>query len=386
MKELHCPLCDTVLIFHKEEAIGLYACPKCQGFFIHTSKLSGYIDKVMDKTDIKVKQVLRLEPRKVKIVHSLIEKLHICPRCLTTMEKYNYVYDSNVFLDRCSKCNFIWVDKGELEGLVRYRKFVISTEDIAKSIDQELREKAQMKEIAETSRHVVGLLPLGLVLGIRLFPYSDSTDNPRTIFPGVTVSIISINVIILILSFFRPDRLFYSWGMIPNSLLNGLRPYTVITSMFLQGSIFHLFGNMFFLWIFGDNVEEKLGHIKFILFYILFGVVASLVHVAINPQSSLPTVGASGAISGIMGAYFVMFPNVRINCLFGVGIYFRKVKIKAFWFLLFWMAMQLLSYIFFRRMSNIAFGAHISGFGIGALIAYLIGGNKWRKKIQEVND
>lgn len=133
---------------------------------------------------------------------------------------------------------------------------------------------------------------------------------------------------------------------------------SVLVSMFLHGSLLHIAGNMLFLWIFGNNIEDTLGHLKFLGFYLLAGVVATAAFMALNPFSAVPLVGASGAIAGVMGAYLVLFPNVRIRSL----LFFVVLDIKAKWWLLVWLASQ-----FVLNQDGVAWTAHVGGFVFGIL-------------------
>lgn len=172
-----------------------------------------------------------------------------------------------------------------------------------------------------------------------------------------------------------------SYAFIPKDLylfLNGkiisLEPFRrMITSMFLHGGLFHLIGNMLYLYIFGDNVEDRLGHFKYLIFYVMSGFVAAFFHYLFNPLSSIPTLGASGAVAGVMGAYFIFFPKSRVLTLVPIFIFFQIIEIPAFFFLLFWFIMQILygSASLFSGIQNIAWWAHIGGFVFGLLIAIL---------------
>ena len=143
---------------------------------------------------------------------------------------------------------------------------------------------------------------------------------------------------------------------------------TAVLSMFLHGSLLHLGGNLLFLWIFGNNVEDRLGHFGYVVFYLVGGVVATVAHVLVNSNSTLPVVGASGAIAAVMGAYLVWFPNVRIRTLItAFFIWFTEVRAK--WLLGFWFVLQFLT----SDNSGVAWVAHVAGFVFGVVVALLIG-------------
>ena len=152
--------------------------------------------------------------------------------------------------------------------------------------------------------------------------------------------------------------------------------YTPITSMFLHGGWMHLIGNGLFLWIFGNNIEDSMGRFRFILFYLLCGLVAAAVQVAVNPASPVPMVGASGAISGVLGAYLVLYPKVRVNVLFIIFIFIQVISVPAYLILLWWIALQVLSGLpqlggVAEASGGTAFWAHIGGFAAGVVFVKL---------------
>lgn len=173
-------------------------------------------------------------------------------------------------------------------------------------------------------------------------------------------------------TFFSPDfeKIIQEYGTIPSQILKGEGLDTLITSMFLHGGFLHLIGNMWFLWIFGDNVEHNIGKIKFVIFYFLVGLIASLVHVFTIPvdQRSIPTIGASGAISGLLGGYVLLFPKNKIRAF--MWFYFRPIifDVPAFIYVGIWFFYQLL---YMTGPTSIAYMAHIGGFIAGALLILL---------------
>lgn len=153
----------------------------------------------------------------------------------------------------------------------------------------------------------------------------------------------------------------------------------VLTSMFLHGGLFHLGGNMLFLWIFGNNIEDRLGHLNFLLFYVVGGVFATVAHVAVQPASTIPVVGASGAIAAIMGAYAVWFPNAPVRTL--IFVFLRDISAK--WFLGIWFVTQ----FFTGAESGVAWMAHVGGFVFGVAIALLLRGTEWaNRKLNRSDD
>jgi membrane associated rhomboid family serine protease len=161
------------------------------------------------------------------------------------------------------------------------------------------------------------------------------------------------------------------WGLIPAAFSF----MTVITSMFLHGGVLHFGGNMLYLWIFGDNVEDRMGHGRFVVFYLLSGLIAAMAHVWSDPTSVVPTIGASGAVAGVMGAYFVLYPHSRILTLIPIFFFIQIVEIPAVVFLGLWFLLQLVSGVGSALLpagsgmtGGIAFWAHVAGFAAGAVL------------------
>ena len=173
------------------------------------------------------------------------------------------------------------------------------------------------------------------------------------------------------------------WGVVPAELLAAWgagqflsqETATLITSQFLHGGWLHLLGNLLYLWIFGNNIEDRLGRVLFVLFYLGGGVVAGLTQTAIDPDSTIPLIGASGAIAATLGAYFVLFPGARITTLVFLGFFYQLIEVPAIIVLGFWFLLQLLDGIGSLGMeagAGVAFFAHIGGFVGGALVAWLM--------------
>lgn len=231
-----------------------------------------------------------------------------------------------------------------------------------------------------------------------MFPISDTI--PSTKVPVMNYFLIFINVIIFLFEIILPDPtlevFFYHFGLVPARYTNfeyafemGLNPdnyLPFLTNMFLHSGWAHIIGNMWTLYIFGDNVEDKMGPWKYLLFYISCGLIASITHYYINSESTIPAVGASGAISGVMGAYMLLFPHSRIIFLFVLFFFIDFIQIPAFIYLLFWFVGQLMSgtvslFVLPQNVGGIAFWAHIGGF-IGGMLIYkfFIFSNSRRKK------
>ena len=177
-----------------------------------------------------------------------------------------------------------------------------------------------------------------------------------------------------------------AYGMIPRDIVSGRHLWTLLTSMFLHGGFFHVIGNMLYLWIFGDNIEDAFGHGWFLLVYLFTGVVGSLLQVMLMPGSTIPTIGASGAISGVMGAYFVLFPRARVLTLIPIFFFIRLIYLPAPLLLGFWILLQIL----YGCSSvpgtggGVAYFAHIGGF-VSGLILGLVVRNRVRRPWYEIS-
>ena len=210
-----------------------------------------------------------------------------------------------------------------------------------------------------------------------LFPLRDSNPIRSISFQYVTVSLIAICVAVFLWQLTQgaqSEKIAFSYGTIP-AVLFGSRslppdlavvpPWaTLVTAMFLHGGIMHLFGNMLFLWIFGDNVEDSMGHVRYLVFYLLCGILAGLAHAAVDPASQIPAIGASGAISGVLGAYLVLHPKARVLVIM---LRITMVWLPAWIVLGLWIGFQVLSATM-GGGGGVAWWAHIGGFVAGAIL------------------
>jgi len=250
-----------------------------------------------------------------------------------------------------------------------------------------------------------------------MLPLRDENPHPPGFKPKVTYALIIINVIVFLLQVIYTGQFFdfsmveynqageiikiypntinmyYNWGAVPSCItganeLNinfGAGPVTIscpnvslislLSSTFMHGGLMHLGGNLLFLWIFGDNIEQKFGKVKYLGIYLLWGILAGLMHIMGDPTSPIPAVGASGAISGVLGAYLVIFPKARIQTFLMLGFFWRMMHIQARWFLPFWLVFQNLLPFFIGGFGvaggGVAYLAHIGGFAVGLATGYL---------------
>lgn len=225
-----------------------------------------------------------------------------------------------------------------------------------------------------------------------MFPLRDST--PSGTVPYVTISLIVVNAVMWLyqVSLGQHFELFIQeYGLIPlrfvlsYQLAGGITENAVIpviSSIFMHGSWMHVIGNMWFLWIFGDNIEDRLGHFKYVLFYLLCGVGAAIIQIAFHASSRIPMVGASGAISGVLGAYLVSFPHARVHTLLIIFFFIRFVEIPAYAFLIFWFLFQFISGTAelgsAQDTGGVAYWAHMGGFLVGIVLLWIMPSNPLR--------
>jgi membrane associated rhomboid family serine protease len=206
-----------------------------------------------------------------------------------------------------------------------------------------------------------------------MMPLGDENTGGRGL-PIVTYILIALNVLVWFVELAQPDlqAFIMQWGAVPERIAAGGGLITLLTSMFLHGGWAHLLGNMLFLWIFGDNVERAFGSVIFLTFYIVCGLAAVLAHVFLNATSSIPTVGASGAISGVLGAYILMFAGNRVRVLLG-----RAVTVVPAWMMIgLWIVMQFFYSIAAMAQTaetgGVAYAAHVGGFLAGVLLTLVL--------------
>ncbi len=211
-----------------------------------------------------------------------------------------------------------------------------------------------------------------------MLPVGDD-DNARRLTPVVTYVLIALNVLFFLVELNSGDAFIERWAFVPSRFLADPAGdfATLFTSMFMHAGWLHLGGNMLYLWIFGDNVEDRLGHALFFIFYILCGLAATFAQTIVAPGSDVPNLGASGAIAGVLGAYIVMFPHGRVNVLLGRAI----VPMSALIVIGFWIVLQVFSQIGAFAASSqtgggVAYMAHIGGFIGGVILTFLLGGGR----------
>ena len=210
-----------------------------------------------------------------------------------------------------------------------------------------------------------------------MFPIGDDNTSRRTQ-PVVTYALIALNVLFFIVELSAGDAFIQTWAFVPSRFLAnpGEDFLTIFTSMFMHGGWLHIGGNMLYLWIFGDNVEDRFGHLRYLVFYLLCGIAATFAQMAFSLGSSIPNLGASGAIAGVLGAYLLLFPQRKVTVLLGYGV----ARMPALIVIGLWFVLQLFSGIgsiaSTADTGSIAYMAHIGGFIAGVVLAFILRGNR----------
>ena len=360
---MNCPVCGETLHRVAYRNLVLDQCSGCQGVWYDANELGAFLEHYLaDHPDLPPATLtVRQQPGAFAPGS---EKDRACPRCNFPMEKYNYGYDSGIILDRCHACTGVWVDANEVRRLARYVKGHPKLNQLAESLAAHTREREDFTGDIRVAPLAIFYAWIGLAV-----PYAD--DTPKETVPFVTYALLFTNLFVMVWLYYAVDdwqEVFSTYGMVPAKVAAGRGWGSLITSMFLHGGLGHLCGNMLFLWIFGDNVEDRLGHLRFVVFYLVAGIVADLFFLALHAGGTTPVIGASGAISGVMGAYLVFFPRARLRVLTP----HTSATIAAAWYVMAWFVLQV-AYVYVELQGSVgvAFSAHMAGFIAGVVFAML---------------
>ncbi len=215
-----------------------------------------------------------------------------------------------------------------------------------------------------------------------MIPIED--ENPTRRVPYVNWTLILVNIAVFVYTLANgsvfnqncdPGNTICNYGLVPAQIAAGTGLITLLTSMFLHGGFLHIGGNMLYLYVFGDNVEDLAGHVGYVIFYLTAGVIGALAHVASDPSSTVITIGASGAISGVLGAYVRKFPHARVRTIVYFGFFIRLTRVPAMFLIGFWFAYQLL-FALLGIEGGVAYFAHVGGFIAGFLLSTLLKGGE----------
>jgi membrane associated rhomboid family serine protease len=360
-----CPKCLSDMTEIEHQGVTIDVCPGCRGIWLDPGELAQLRDASED---------LPAAPDNIASgTHYLQTSTYICPRCQGSFDTFEYAPGTGLYIDRCKSCQGIYLDAGELQKVrtLTGRRRLLGLESPAES-DRELRETMRRERARHGTQEPystggsgrsssgAGVYFFQLLTGLPV-----EVDAKRARFPAVTLTLIVINALVFlfqVLAVHDPVHFYSTYAFVPERLFHGgvEGGLGLLTGMFLHGGFLHILGNMYFLWIFGDNVEDRLNRGLFVVFYLLCGIVASLVHGVMTHNPEIPTLGASGAISGIMGAYLVLYPRRRMYQIF----FFMQFRVSVAFYLLFWLGLQILYTS--MGMAGVAWFAHIGGFAAGA--------------------
>ena len=287
-----------------------------------------------------------------------------CPVCSVPLSERELAPGSGVAIDECATCRGVWLDHGELSATKSY--FSAKRKELRrKGIGRKQADAQAFGMVDEDSAAIV------------IFQYATGLplemNMPQKLFPLVVTVLIALNTLVLLSAVVSGDLRgsVDALGAVPANISSFQDLHTLFTSIFMHGGFFHLLGNMYFLWVTGDNLEERFGAFRFLAFYLLCGLMAGVAHVVADPSSTVPCVGASGAISGMLGAYMVLFPHTRFLMRFFYFFWYHaKFELPSYAYFLLWIIYQVL--LAWVGVEGVAWFAHIGGFLCGALIAALV--------------
>jgi membrane associated rhomboid family serine protease/Zn-finger nucleic acid-binding protein len=355
---MKCPSCSNRLRQTKTKSAFVDVCPSCKGIWFDAGELADFVKTLAESEDICPEKIKLFHHRDVRSVYNGQEKNRSCPRCAKELQRFNYSYDSNVFLDKCPDCGGIWADGGEVRQIASYLK----DDPKVTAIGRDLAEMIQASQDLESDK---SFLDYFVFFPKIVVPISD--DIPRQKFPFVTVLLIVLCMFVFLgqmLWVSEPESFVEKFGFVPAHFFS----IGLISYMFLHTGVLHLAFNMLFLWLFGDNVEDQFGHFGYLSFCLVCGLFAVFLHGFFNWGSSTPVIGSSGFISGIMGAYLIFYPAANVKLLF----IYRTVEVPVILYLGGWFVLQMAAaYSANEVTSGVAWFAHIGGFIFGVIVAFL---------------
>lgn len=358
---MRCPVCSHGLRRVRSGTLSLDVCVGCKGIWFDDGEFAPHVKALSESDKIKPGTTSFFEDRPVHSAEGTGEGQRVCPKCDRVMKKFNYAYDSNIFLDKCTSCQGIWADAGESVAVARHLKADPKETAIAKDLVKRNRSQQDLREFLGDGSWAWYALFMPFII----LPLAD--DTPRRRFPVVTVGIIVFCLLCFLGQFYLVDneeKFLRHYGFVPANFLS----IGLISSKFLHGGWMHLIGNMFFLWLFGDNIEDRFSRLGYLGFYLVCGLAASATHGVFNLDSHIPCIGASGAISGMMGAYLACYPQAQLKML----LFYRIVHVPAYFYLVFWFGLQLFNLTLesFGGSSGIGWYAHIGGFVFGLMFIF----------------
>lgn len=340
-RPMSCPACGARMDAIEVRGVTIDSCRRCHGLWLDPGELAALTGQ-------------RQEPAGLQRSGSVIQP-RACPRCGGRLLLVRWRRGLAVWLDLCLRCRGMFLDR-------RARQAVAGIErDPGRMLRSE--ENPSLRETLAYYRH--RREDRDLDSGDFVFQFLSGLPReinlPPLRRPVVTWSLLAINAAVFLATWPSLRSAIEGFGLVPARLFSGEAPWAVVSSMFLHGGPLHLLGNLYFLWIMGDNVEDILGPWRYLAFYLAAGLAAGLVTAALHPGSEIPMVGASGAISGVMGAYLVGCPRAQVTFM----VFLMQHKIPAAGYLIFWVALQVLGWSL--GAPGVAWEAHLGGFAVGVL-------------------
>jgi len=376
---MNCPVCHTILQNRKFETQSVDLCPDCGGVWLDKGEFREVVHNLISNNKVDYLSTKELFNRKVIPIDKNNQPIKRCPKCGLDMKVFNYAYNSNVFLDRCASCGGLWADKNEIEAVARIIRGNPTMDKYAGALvgmTAEIEEsKRATEEVTSLSNDLMSKVenPVAPVAAWPLLPLLLKDDLPTEKFSKVTFGLIVVNILIfivqLVLVAAKDESYFRLFGVVPFLGFSIDRWYSFFTSMFVHGGWLHVLGNMFYLWLFGNNIEDEIGSIKFVFFYLLCGILGGILFCLIHPSLNEPGIGASGAISGVLGAYLILFPKADLTVS-----WLGKIRnVPAIFYLLLWIFFQVIYGMVALAAKDVAIGywAHIGGFVAGVTLIQL---------------
>lgn len=345
-----CPQCRLHLRSLRHAGVEVDFCVECRGLWFDRRELERIVGvgspfSLRENLSVAVSKVTR---RRCPLGHGYMREQETDP-------------GSGILIDWCPQCFGVWLDRGELTQMraLRPRTDAIPEERVGgleSRIEEAQRQWDEARITVEESKVTSG--PRHWFFQW-LFGLPVEVYNPVRNRPIATYGLIAVNMLFFLAQVLSPHLLIDRLALLPSAFLHGVAPWTLLTAMFMHGNPLHILGNMYFLRVFGDNVEDRVGFGQYLVLYLLGGVVASLAHIASDPTSTTPVIGASGAVSAILGAYLYLFPERRLYMM----IFFRLLRVRAIWYLGVYLALQ---FVFAALgVPGVAWWAHIGGFAVG---------------------
>lgn len=366
-RQRRCPRCTYPLTVVEYKGAAVDHCHRCGGTAVEPGNIGAHFG-----------EWARPEHWLTSLAQQTTGETLRCPVDAGRMAGFQVPFGGrSVVIDHCEDCGCLWFDRGEGEKLVSIVRDAQRQGGIA-AIDEELRNRqTAANEAIDTDlarqqdtmgKPGVKVYVFQLLTGLPVEvwnPVRGRTIAMKTVFWFI-ITIFAAQVVFRLTSSEEAARQFiYTFGLVPDDVLRGQKLWGFVTHMFLHGGVFHLVGNAYFLWIFGDNIEDRIGTNRFVLIFLLAGLAGAILHVAFDATPEVPAVGASGAIAGLMGAYLMLFPKVKL----WIVLFFMHWRVPVWVYLAFWAAIQVAGVYF--ETPGIAWWAHIGGFAVGLGLGYI---------------